>query len=81
MSVFFMVLLAFMVMRAVTGGGHRRHRRRERAALLEEKVGRLEGMVAELQEQADQDRVLLRRLEEERDFFRQLYPGNAGRPS
>ena len=73
MSVMLMVFLAFAVLRVV-GGGFRGRRRWEHSALLEEKVTKLEGLVAELQEQADQDRAVLRRLEAERDFFRQLYP-------
>ena len=73
MSFFVLMFLAFAVLRAV-GGGYRRRHRWERASLLEEKVVRLEGLVSELQEQAEQDRALLVRLEEERDFLRQLYP-------
>ena len=77
MSFFLMMFLGFLVMRAVVGGGfHMRRRwdRWERSTLLEDKIAKLEGQVSELQEQAEQDRVLLQRLEEERDFLRQLYP-------
>ena len=78
MSFFLMMFLGFIVLRAVVGGGfqmRRRWDRWERSTLLEDKVTKLEGLVSELQEQAEQDRVLLHRLEEERDFLRQLYPG------
>jgi hypothetical protein len=72
-----MMLLAFGVLRMIAGGGHHYRRRRwERSSLLEEKLAKLEGMVSELQEQADQDRRMLQRLEEERDFLRQLYPAS-----
>ena len=74
MSVFLMMFLGFLLMRAVVGGGYRHQRRWERAGVLDEKVAKLEAMVGELQEQAEQDRAALHRLEEERDFFRQLYP-------
>ena len=77
MSVLVMVFLAFAVLRAVGGAGYGRRRRWERATMLEEKVARLEGLVGELQEQAESDRALLTRLEEERDFLRQLYPAKA----
>ena len=78
-SYIFMVFLAFAVLRAIGGGGFRRRRweRWERSGVLEEKVVRLEGLVSELQEQAEQDRLVLQRLEEERDFLRQLYPAKA----
>jgi hypothetical protein len=77
MSFFLMMFLGFIVIRAVVGGGYhmrRRWDRWERSTVLDDKVAKLEGMLAELQEQAEQDRVLLHRLEEERDFLRQLYP-------
>lgn len=73
MPFFFMMFLGFLVLRAV-GGGYRGRRRWEQSMLLEEKVAKLETLVADLQEQIDQDRTLLQRLEEERDFLRQLYP-------
>jgi hypothetical protein len=74
MTYFLMMFLGFAVLRALGGAGHYRRRRWERSTALEEKVVRLEGMVTELQEQAEQDRTVLLRLEEERDFLRQLYP-------
>jgi hypothetical protein len=76
MSFIVLAFLAFAVLRAI-GGGYRHRHRWERSSLLEEKVTKLEGMVSELQEQAEQDRLLLQRLEEERDFLRQLYPSKA----
>ena len=76
MSFFLMMFLAFAVLRVV-GGGYRGRRRWERSTMLEEKVAKLETLVSDLQEQIEQDRVLLQRLEEERDFLRQLYPAKA----
>ena len=73
-SLILMVFLGFAILRTLRDGGYRRARRWERSALLEEKIARLESVVTELQEQTDQDRSALRRLEEERDFLRQLYP-------
>ena len=73
MSIFLMMFLGFLLVRAVVGGGYRHQRRWERG-VLDEKVAKLEAMVGELQEQAEQDRAALHRLEEERDFLRQLYP-------
>jgi len=80
MSVFFMVFLAFAVMRMV-GGGFRARRRWEHSALLDEKVAKLETLVNELQEQMEQDRTQLQRLQEERDFLRQLYPAKSDQPT
>ncbi len=37
---------------------------------------RLEAQVADLQEQIEQDRAALSRLDEERDFLKKLYPSN-----
>jgi hypothetical protein len=78
MSFFFMMFLGFVALRVIGGGFARRRWERwdrwEGSTLLEQKVTKLEGLVNELQEQGEQDRVLLHRLEEERDFLRQLYP-------
>jgi hypothetical protein len=76
MSFFLMIFLAFGLLRVVTGGGRawRRRRWEQPSLMLEEKVAKLEALVAELQEQAELDRDAIHRLEEERDFLRQLYP-------
>lgn len=85
MSIVFLILgLAFI--RAVSWGPRRWERGRRwgrpgGGAELAEKVAKLETRVGDLQEQLEQDRILLGRLEEERDFYRQLYPAAGGQPS
>ena len=73
MSIIALIFLGFIALRLIGGGGHH-HRRWERASLLEAKIAKLEAAMTDLQEQAEQDRAQLARLEEEREFFRQLYP-------
>jgi hypothetical protein len=68
------LILGLVFMKLVFGGSHR-HWRQTRDPLMDEKVTRLEAVVADLQEQLDQDRAALARLEEERSFYAQLYPG------
>lgn len=78
MSIVFLIL-GLVLIRAVSWGprrGERRHlgRRDGGSSELVEKVAKLEARVGDLQEQLEQDRIVLGRLEEERDFYRQLYP-------
>lgn len=73
------LFLGFGLLRLILFGPARRWRRGyyDRSPLVAEKVARLEAQVTALQEQAEEDRALLKRLEEERDFFKQLYPAHA----
>ena len=71
-----LLILGMMFLR-LTLGGSRRRWRQEHDPVLEDKVTKLEALVADLQEQLEQDRIALTRLEEERAFLAQLYPAKA----
>jgi hypothetical protein len=74
MSGFAVALIIFAVL--FLRGRSRRHwgGRGDYGYQLVDRLAKLETTVAELQEQIEQDRVTISRLEEERDFLRQLYP-------
>jgi hypothetical protein len=74
MSAFAIALVIFAML--FVRGRSRRYwgGRGDYAYQLVDRLAKLETTVAELQEQVEQDRVTIGRLEEERDFLRQLYP-------
>ena len=68
------LILGIVLIRTVGSPGRRHGRPAHGARPLDEKLTRLEAQVADLQDQLEQDRAQIARLQEERDFLRQLYP-------
>ena len=68
------LIVAFMFFRALGGGRYRREWRQGHPSVLHERVAKLEVQLADLQEQLEQERASVSRLEEERDFLKALYP-------
>ena len=70
------LILGLAFIRAISVGGRRRWHYAH-SVQLEEKVTRLEALVTDLQEQLERDREAITRLQDERDFLKQLYPAQA----
>lgn len=68
------LILGIVLIRSLGSRGRRPWRHAPDPGIVTEKLSRLEAQVADLQEQMEQDRAQIARLQEERDFLRQLYP-------